>query len=189
MVNLTQEDFAADFGRSQSMMALWESGKKPIPSAVRRRILDIMGGYYDKNPDYATMKAQVSASANPMAIYRPGMVFQLANNMIASHFERKANINPIGESILPYLESDSYVLEMIESYYAPMLEGSSDVVSISFTERSVLAPKYIVRRTATVFVMGEGRLLLNDDRIIGVEESFAAPNPNLVVTTMDDVKP
>lgn len=186
LVRLTQEDFAADLGRSQSAVALWESGRRPIPPAVRRRVLDIMGGYYRRQPTYETVMKAASASENPVTLYRQGMFVQAANPTMSGVW-RSHRMDLVGRCILPLYRPDLRVLDMLEPYILPMLDGTSEVLSISFNDRSVLMPQLLFRRTGTVFHVGEGRLLRFEDHFVGVDPNPGLPPADLRLLTMDDV--
>ncbi|HYD64481.1 helix-turn-helix transcriptional regulator [Azospirillum sp.] len=186
LVRLTQEDFAADLGRSQSTVALWETGRRPVPPAVRRRVLDILAGYYHRQPTYETLVAQAAAAQNPVTLYRQGMFVQAANPTISAAW-KDHRLDMIGACILPLYRAELHVLEMASSYFAAMLDGRSEVLSLSFNDRSVMMPQFLVRRTVTVYPLGEGRLLRLDDRFIGEAPGTALPPADLRILTADDV--
>lgn len=186
LVRLTQEDFAADLGRSQSMVALWETGRRPIPPAVRRRVLDILGGYYHRRPEYGALVAQVAAKPHPVTLYRQGMFVQAANPVISAVW-RERRLDLVGNCILPLYRGDLRLLEFTETILLPMLDGRSGVLSVSFSDRSVMNPGLLVRRTATLYTIGEGRLLMLDDRVAGVAPGTDPPPADLRIVTIDDV--
>jgi len=185
MVRLTQEDFAADLGRSQSTVALWETGRRPVPPAVRRRVLDIMAGYYHRQPRYEAVVAQVAAVQNPVTLYRQGMFVQAANPTIEAAWTDH-RLNMIGACILPLYRAELRLSDMLEPYLLPMLDGRSEVLSISFNDRSLLMPHRLCRRTATVCQLGEGRLLVFEDRFIGEDPNPGLPPADLRLLTTDD---
>ncbi|HYH18471.1 MAG TPA: helix-turn-helix transcriptional regulator [Azospirillum sp.] len=186
LVRLTQEDFAADLGRSQSMVALWEAGRRPIPPAVRRRVLDILAGYYRRRPEYETLVAHAATSPNPVTLYRQGMFVQSANPTMSAVW-RCHQVDLVGNCILPLYRSELRVSEMLEQHVMPMLNGTSEVLSIAFNDRSVLMPQLLFRRTATVCRLGEGRLLIFEDRFVGSDPNPGLPPADLRILTADDV--
>lgn len=185
MVNLTQEDFGADLGRSQSAVALWELGKRPIPPAVRRRVLDIHAGYYHRRPEYGALLAETTASLEHAAIYRPGLVIQAANSTLLSSWH-ELRLDLTGTSILPFLRTESRLLGVVEQYLLPMLEGRSEVISVSFLDRSLLLPGCLVQRNCTVYQVGAGRLLVSKDQLIRNDAGADLTSADVQVVTTDD---
>ncbi|HEY0833472.1 MAG TPA: helix-turn-helix transcriptional regulator [Azospirillum sp.] len=186
LVRLTQEDFAADLGRSQSMVALWEAGRRPIPPAVRRRVLDILAGYYHRRPEYGALLSRAAASRNPVTLYRQGMIVEAANPTIQGLW-RENRLDLVGTCILPLYRSELRALELLDQYIMPMLDGTSEVLSISFNDRSVVMPHLLVRRTALVYRLGEGRLLSFEDTFTREVPGTDLPPADLRVLTADDV--
>ncbi|HEY0833473.1 MAG TPA: helix-turn-helix transcriptional regulator [Azospirillum sp.] len=186
LVRLTQEDFAADLGRSQSMVALWEAGRRPLPPAVRRRVLDILAGYYHRRPEYGALLSRAVASRCPVTLYRQGMIIE-AGNAAVQDLWRERRLDLVGTCILPLFRSDLRVAEILDSYVMPMLDGTSEVLSISFNDRSVVYPDVLVRRTNTVYRVGEGRLLSCEDVLYGRAPGTALPPADLRILTADDI--
>ncbi|HYD64482.1 helix-turn-helix domain-containing protein [Azospirillum sp.] len=186
MVRLTQEDFAADLGRSQSTVALWETGRRPVPPAVRRRVLDILAGYYHRQPTYGTLVARAAAALNPVTLYRQGMIVQAANPAMLGIW-RKRGLDLVGAPIIPLYRTNLRAFEVAESHILPMLDGTSQVLSVSFYDRSLMDPQFVIRRTATVHTVGEGRLVALADCFIHEAPGTDLPVADLRIVTRDDV--
>ncbi|WP_448207475.1 helix-turn-helix domain-containing protein [Azospirillum sp. sgz302134] len=185
MVNLTQEDFGADLGRSQSLIALWESGKRQIPAVVRRRVLDIIAGYYPRQPEYKTLASLAVTSPHPVALYRQELIAHFANPFLESAWHEN-NVDLLGDSLFKIYGTNARIFEISEMYVLPMLRGKSDIIAVSYNDRSLMKPNLLVRRTATVYRVGEGRLLFAEDQILGENDRESLPAMELQVLTADD---
>jgi transcriptional regulator with XRE-family HTH domain len=181
-LNLTQEDFAMDFGRSQSMVAQWESGRKVIPQHMRRKILDILSGYYKKQPDFVNIKSIVDNFDGFSSIQCQGHRGLYGNNTFISEWYRKMNTEYIGANILAHLPQDAKILELAESHTLKMLDGKSDFVKIVVHEKSILFNNRSITRKITPINIGVGTVILLQEKLGGIQDPLPEKSWAIAIT-------
>lgn len=186
MANLTQEDFAADLGVSRSMLTHWENGRRPIPPNVKRRVLDFMGGYYRRRPEYSRLLANAEADGQFVTLYRQGAIIQDATTYAKRTWRKSMDFEMCGQPILPLMRRNMRFLEFYEQYYAKMLAKKTEIISISYIDESLLFPERLVKATAIAVVMGEGRILRLENKFMPIEESRSLLNKDPEIIFLDD---
>lgn len=186
MANLTQEDFAADLGVSRSMLTHWENGRRPIPANVKRRVLDFMGGYYRRRPEYSSLLANAEADGQFVTLYRQRAIIQDATTYAKKTWRKSMNLEMCGQPILPLMRPNMRFLEMYELFYSKMLLKKSEIVSISYADESLLFPDRLVKATAVAVAMGEGRILRLENKYLPMEESRGILNKEPEIILIDD---
>lgn len=187
MMHLTQEDFAADLGISRSTLAHWENGRRPIPSAIKRRILDMMGGYYHRHPECKALLARAEASGAFITLYREGFIIQNATSYAKRTWFNSMKTEMIGQPILPLMRSSMHFLELAEKYYISMLKKKSEIISISYIDESLLFPDKLVRSVVTSCDVGEGRILCIEDCYLPENQDRGILNGRMSIINIDDV--
>lgn len=187
MANLTQEDFASDIGVSRATLAHWENSRRPIPSKIKRYILDYMGGYYKRRIEFNDILASADKSNSFVTLYQHGLIVQGASTFARKSWRLARNDEMIGQHILPMAPDSMKIAVFYEKYFNPMLLGRSDVVSISYFDESLLYDGWFARTVATVVKIGEGRLIHLENAIIpsGISEDLLLQQEKII--TMDDV--
>lgn len=185
MANLTQEDFAADLGTSRSTLGHWENGRRPIPRHVKRRILDFMGGYYQKQPDFNQIFSSAEASGRFVTLYRQGAVVQDATTYAKQMWRRSMKSEMPGQAILPLMRNNMRFLEFYDKYYAKMLTSKTEIASVSYVDESLLRPGVLVKSFATSVAVGEGRILRLENIFLPEDQDKSILNEKETVITMD----
>lgn len=186
MANLTQEDFAADLGVSRSMLTHWENGRRPIPTKIKRRVLDFMGGYYRRRPEYGCLLANAETDGQFVTLYRQGAIIQDATTYAKRTWRKSMNFEMCGQSILPLMRQNMRFLEFYEHFYSKMLVNKSEIISISYVDESLLFPDRLVKATAVAVAMGEGRILRLENKFLPIEESRSILNKEPEIISADD---
>lgn len=186
MANLTQEDFAADLGVSRATLAHWENGRRPVPSRVKRRILDFMGGYYRNRVEFKHMLANAEAPGAFVTLYQSGLIIRGATDYAQQTWKQARNSEMVGQHLLPLIHNNMKLLRFYEKYYKDMLSGRSEIVSISYHDWSLLFPDRRVKATATVIEVGEGRILRLENVYLSEQASRESRDDGIRIITMDD---
>jgi len=159
-LNLTQEDFAADFGKSRSLIAQWESGRRPVPSNIKRAAIDILGGYYKNHSDIKYVIDIVDSFPSFASVLQNRHVGLYANRSFIGCWNAKMNVEYAGAAVLNHIPQDALVSVYSESHTIKMFEQNPQYVRLAIYERSVLvSDRYVVRDITRVNV-GVGTVLL-----------------------------
>lgn len=159
-LNLTQEDFASDLGKSRTLLAQWESGRRPVPREIKRVALDILGGYYKNHPDIRQTFRIVDEFDGFSSVLQSRHLGLYGNNAFISHWNKKMPVEHTGAPVLSYIPQDALVVGYSESHTLEMLENRSRFARLVIRERSVLIADRYVTRDITRVNVGVGVVLL-----------------------------
>lgn len=187
MANLTQEDFAADLGGSRSVLGHWENGRRPIPSRIKRRILDFMGGYYRHRPEFNLILAGAENSGRFVTLYRQGAIIQDATSYAKRTWWQSMQTEMLDQPLLHLLRQNMRFMEFYEKYYRKMLANKNEIASVSYVDESLLFPEKMVESRVTAVHVGEGRILCLENIYLPIEENRNLLNKEPSIITMDDV--
>lgn len=185
MMRLTQEDFAADCGVSRSHFAQWETGRKPLTRVMKRRILDIMGGYYRYRPEFKALHNQAESLKGFVTLYREGMIIQEATSRTKNFWLNSNCDQMLGQAIIPLLRHNMKSLEITENFLIKMFNKKSDIISISFSDQSLIIPQRYVKRAASIYTVGEGRVIYMEDTLLS-PDYYPVEENEVKIITMDD---
>lgn len=172
-VNLTQEDFASDFGKSRSLISQWESGLKPIPPHMQRMVVDILSGYYKSRPEIKNVEQIANAHIGISSVHFQGHRGLFGSELFLNSWNEKFCVDFRNTSILPYLPSDCLVVRLAEEYTFKILEGKSEFAQITVFDRSALIPDYFTQREITPISVGVGTVLLVREKLVHMSETVS----------------
>jgi len=181
-LNLTQEDFAADLGRSRSLIAQWESGRRPVPQNIKREALDILGGYYKRHADIKHTIEIVDNFSGFASILQSRHVGLYANRMFTICWNAKMPIEHTGAPILKLVPQDALIVQFSDSHTLEMFERVSQFARIVIYEKSVLVEDRHLVRDITRVNVGVGTVLLLRETLIENPPGDAGASWALAVT-------
>lgn len=182
---LTPRQFALMIGTTTEAVGVWEKSLD-VPGPFMQAVLrDLLSGHIENHPTFLGVKAMVRATDQLSALYTPGLTVHALSRPLERMFVTH-QLEVLGSSMLPKLSGRNG--EMAEQYSLPMLEGKSDVLSFSYTDRGVADPSLIVRQQVTVIPLDGLRVLATVGLPLGMSTDSSMPEPDLRLTTADDVR-
>lgn len=188
MANLTQEDFASDLGVGRATLAHWENNRRPIPSRVKRYVLDYMAGYYKRRLEFTNILNGANNAGSFLTLYQHGLIVEGASSFARHSWSLAKNNEMVGQHVLPMAPQSMKLSKFYDKYFNPMLMGKSDIVSVSYFDESLLFPGWYAWASVTALNMGEGRLLCVENTIMPVGCSSDLLDQEEKIITMDDVE-
>lgn len=181
-VSLAQ--FALMTALTEETVGRWESGRN-IPDPREQALLrDMLTGHCRQHPTFVGLQAMVRSMGEKCTLYTPGMMVHTISPSL-DDWLRQHRLDLVGTSILRRL--DGLSLDMMERYALPMLEGRSDVLSLSYKDRAVACRRTVLQRRMSVVPMDGVRAIVLIDQPILTDDGLGMPDLDLHVVTADDV--
>jgi transcriptional regulator with XRE-family HTH domain len=180
--NLTQEDFASDFGKSRSLIWQWESGRKRLPLQMKRAILDILSGYYKNRPEIKNIASIVDDCTGHASVHFQGHRGLFGNKKFISVWNQNVGVDFRNASILSYIPNNCLITRIVEEYTLDMLDQNSDIAQILVFDRAALLEDHVVKREITPIKVGVGTVLLVREKIFHVSEVSSQKNWATAIT-------
>lgn len=181
---VTPAQFAIMMATTEEAVGRWESGMN-IPSPREQSLLrDMLTGHYRQHPTFVGIQAMVRSMGEKCTLYTPGMIVHTISPSLESWL-RQHRLDLVGTSILRRLAGLS--LEMMERHALAMLNGNSDVLSLSYKDRAVANPCTVLQRRMSVVPMDGFRVIVLIDQPIYTDDGEGMPDLDLQVITADDV--
>ncbi|AWK86871.1 helix-turn-helix domain-containing protein [Azospirillum thermophilum] len=182
---LSRAQFASMIPVPADAVARWEEGQE-VPAAPAQAILrDMLSGHFHSHPTFLGIKAMVRATQQLSALYTPGMVVHALSRPLEGLFAEH-RFDVLGTSMLPRIAGRSS--EMVETYVLPMLEGRSDILSLSFIDRGVADRTLILRQQLTIIPLDGIRVLATVGIPLHRSDDPDLPDADLRILTADDLR-
>ncbi|WP_207461803.1 hypothetical protein [Azospirillum sp. SYSU D00513] len=167
------------------MVQRWEQATDLPDTAAQATLRDLMTGHFKSHPTFLGIKALVQATGQMSALYTPGMIVHTVSSPLERLFA-SCRFDVIGSSMLS--KFDGRAGDMVEKYAIPMLEGRTDILSMSYTDRGIADPRMIVRQQVSVIPLDGVQVLVTVGHPLGTSASAEIPDLDLRITTADDVR-
>ncbi|QCO18618.1 hypothetical protein D3869_25730 (plasmid) [Azospirillum brasilense] len=181
---LTAAQFAVMLATTEETVARWESGAV-LPDPREQALLrDVLTGHFRHHPTFLGLKAMVRSMNEKCTLYTPGLIAQAVSPPLARWIERH-RFDIVGSSLLPRI--DGLTAEMMERYALPMLEGTSDVLSVTYNDRAVAFRNAVINRRLNVVPVDGVRVLVLVDRVLYLDDGRDTPDPDVHMLTADQL--
>ncbi|MDQ2104214.1 helix-turn-helix domain-containing protein [Azospirillum isscasi] len=181
---LTRAQFAVMLAITEETVARWEAGTA-LPDPREQTLLrDVLTGHFRHHPTFLGLKAMVRNMGEKSTLYTPGLIAQAVSPPLARWIE-KHRFDILGSSLLPRI--DGLTAEMMERYALPMLEGTNDVLSVTYNDRAVAFRNAVLNRRLSVVPVDGVRVLVLVDRVLYLDDGRATPDLDLRVLTADEL--
>lgn len=181
---LTSAQFAVMLDTTEETVTRWEAGVA-LPGPREQALLrDVLTGHFRHHPTFLGLKAMVRNMGEKCTLYTPGLIAQAVSPPLARWIEEH-RFDIVGSSLLPRI--DGLTAEMMERYALPMLEGTNDVLSVTYNDRAVAFRNAVINRRLSVVPVDGVRVLVLVDRVLYLDDGRDIPELNLHVLTADDL--
>nr|WP_211105543.1 hypothetical protein [Azospirillum brasilense] len=181
---LTAAQFAVMLATTEETVARWESGAT-LPDPREQALLrDVLTGHFRHHPTFLGLKAMVRSMGEKCTLYTPGLIAQAVSPPLARWIERH-HFDIVGSSRLPRI--DGLTAEMMERYALPMLEGTGDVLSVTYNDRAVAFRNAVINRRLNVVPVDGVRVLVLVDRVLYLDDGRDTPDPDVHMLTADQL--
>ena len=181
---LTCAQFAVMLATTEETVTRWEAGAARPDPREQALLRDVLTGHFRHHPTFLGLKAMVRTMGEMTTLYTPGLIAQAVSPPLARWIE-KHRFDIVGSSLLPRI--DGMTAEMMERYALPMLDGTGDLLSVTYNDRAVAFRNAVINRRLSVVPVDGVRVLVLVDRVLYRDDGQGMPDLDLRMLTADNL--